>query len=217
MPEPMTETPTIPTEGTPSSTAAPENLLSSSTPAATPQQGSETAQPNATPGEKPAETAAVAGAPESYDFKAPDGQTYDPDVLASFSEAAKEGNLTQEAAQKLVDKMAPTLKSRQDAQVKTIQDGWLASSKADAEFGGPKLQENLATANKALAHFAPNNPDGTPSALRKLLDDTRMGNHPEVIRLLVKVGQTLKEDTFVGGAPPAGDDKSMKDVLYKPV
>ncbi len=47
------------------------------------------------------------GAPEKYEFKAPDGREYDAEVLNNFSEVAKDLNLSQDAAQKLLDKMAP--------------------------------------------------------------------------------------------------------------
>ena len=39
------------------------------------------------------------GAPEKYEFKAPEGRNFDNEVINTFSEVAKELNLSQESAQ----------------------------------------------------------------------------------------------------------------------
>jgi hypothetical protein len=131
------------------------------------------------------------GAPEKYEFVAPEGREFDPEVLGAFSEVAKEINLSNESAQKVLDKIAPVLAAKQE---KAIEDGkaaWTASSKADKEFGGDKLQENLAVAKKARDAF------GTPE-LTSLLDESGLGNHPEVIRFFFRAGKAISEDNFVG-------------------
>jgi len=205
-----TEQPTTPTEGSTSTEAAAETLLTSTETATTTEQPSgETGKEGEKPAEttKPAEEAKPEGAPEKYEFKAPEGKEFDPAVIESFSAAAKEANLTQDAAQKLVEKMAPVLAERQAAQVKAVQEGWAEASKTDKEFGGAKLQENLAVAKKAIDTYA------SPE-LKTLLNETGLGNHPEVIRMLFKVGQSLKEDTFVSGTPNPVLSKNTADLLY---
>ncbi|MFZ2972240.1 MAG: hypothetical protein WA049_06340 [Ferribacterium limneticum] len=132
------------------------------------------------------------GAPEKYEFQAGEGRQFDDEVIGAFSEVAKELNLSNEAAQKVLDKVAPVLASRQEAQVAEARAQWAAESKADKEFGGDKLQENLAVAKKARDAFA------TP-ALVELLDQSGLGDHPEVIRFFVKAGKAISEDNFVGG------------------
>lgn len=205
-----TETPTTQTEGATSSEAAATSLLTSTeAPATTEQPGEKPAAEAAKPaeGEKPAEEAAKSeGAPEKYVFTAPEGKEYDSAVLDSFSNAAKTANLTQDAAQKLLESMAPTLATRQQEQVDVIRAGWLEATKTDKEFGGDGLKENLAIAKKAVETYS------TPE-LRKLLDDTGLGNHAEVIRLFFKVGKTLKEDSFVPGSP-AGGSPDWGKIMY---
>lgn len=142
----------------------------------------------------PAETPKVEGAPDKYEFKAPEGQSYDQKVLTLFGEAAKAANLTQDAAQKLIESMAPALATRQMEEVAATQKGWLEASNSDKEFGGEKLQQNLGVAKKALETF------GTPE-LSKLLDETGLGNHPEVLRMLFRAGNAISEDTVVTGNP----------------
>lgn len=158
------------------------------------------AQPEAKPAEKPA------GAPDKYEFKAAEGQTFAEPVIGAFSEVAKELNLPQDQAQKVLDKMVPVLAAHQLEQVQAVREEWAGASKADAEFGGDKLPESLGLAKKAMEQFA------TP-ALRTLLDDSGFGNHPEVIRMFFRVGKAVGDDGFVkGGAGVA--KKSAAEILY---
>lgn len=131
-------------------------------------------------------------APEQYEFNAPEGKQFDPEVMKSFSEIAKELDLPQEAAQKVLDKVAPKIMERQMQVLETARNEWAESARTDKEFGGEKLNENLVVAKKALDSF------GTPE-LRKLLNESGLGNHPEMIRLMYRAGKAISEDRFVGG------------------
>ncbi len=147
------------------------------------------------------EQAKPESAPEKYEFQAPEGQKFDDTVLGAYSEIAKELNLSQEAAQKVLDKVAPVIQARQAEQIEAVRTAWAESAKTDKEFGGDKLPENLATAKKALDTF------GTPE-LKKLLNESGLGNNPEVIRAFYRAGKAISEDKFVGGkgAPPDAND-----------
>ena len=143
------------------------------------------------------------GAPESYEFKAPEGSTLDDAVIGQFSEVAKELNLTQDAAQKILDKMAPAMAARQAEQVEAVRAGWADEARVDKEFGGDKLNENLGTAKRALDQF------GTPE-LRTLLNDSGLGNHPEVIRFMYRTGKAISEDGFVSGSRKGAETDPAK-------
>lgn len=147
------------------------------------------------------------GAPEAYEFKAPEGASFDDAVIKAYSEVAKELNLPQESAQKVLDKVAPVLAQRQAEQIQAAQTEWANTSKSDAEFGGEKLDENLGIAKKALETF------GTPE-LGKLLNESGLGNHPEVIRLLYRAGKAISEDSFVGSGKAAKAEKSIAQRMY---
>lgn len=147
------------------------------------------------------------GAPDAYDFKAPEGQQFDTEVLTVFQEAAKELNLSQDAAQKILDKMAPTVQARQMQQLEQIRTDWANQATADKEYGGDALQENLAIAKKSLDSF------GTPE-LRSLLQESGLGNHPEVIRFMYRAGKAISEDKFVGGARQGGSAKPTSNADY---
>jgi hypothetical protein len=181
-------------------------------------KGTETKTTDKPAAEAGAKTTTVA--PEKYEFKAPEGSEYAPEVLETFSAAAKEADLSQDAAQKLIEKMAPALIARQVDQVTAIQKEWLDASTADKEFGGEKLRENLGIAKRALDAFDPipagadanGKPLSTP--LRALLDETGLGNHPEVLRFMFRAGKAISEDKFVGGKGSGGNVTDVGKILY---
>ena len=148
------------------------------------------------------------GAPEKYEFKLPEGVQLDANGTAAFSEVAKELNLTQDAAQKVLDKMGPVIAGRHAEVLTQAKAQWVEAAQTDKEYGGEKLAENLAVAKKALDTF------GSPE-LRTLLNESGLGNHPEIIRAFFKAGKAISEDKFVpatGGSPKG--TKAAADALY---
>ena len=144
------------------------------------------------------------GAPEKYEFQAPEGQAFDAQVLDQFSEVAKELNLTQDNAQKMLDKMAPAIQARQQEQLQAFREDWAAQAKADKEYGGDKLAENIGAAQKALDSFG-------SQEFKTLLNETGLGNHPEVIRFMVRAGKAMGEDRIITGASgaPVSDARGL--------
>ncbi len=146
--------------------------------------------------ERAAEAKAAEGAPETYeDFAAPEGMELNAEALTAFSEIAKAKNLTQAEAQSMVDLATGLMTQREEAQIAAFAaqaDGWREATLKDAEFGGTKLAETLPVAVRARDQF------GTPE-LKALLDESRLGDHPEVVRLFYKVGMAISEDNFVPG------------------
>lgn len=200
-----------PTEGTGSQTDAGNAAAQATDTAASTQQqatgSNSTDSAQADEGVKTeADQEAPAGAPEKYEFVPPEGGKFDTQVIEQFSSVAKELNLPQEAAQKMLDKVGPVLAARQAEQIEAARNEWAESAKSDKEFGGEHLQENLSVAKKALDTF------GSP-ALRALLNDSGLGNHPEVIRMMVKAGKSISEDKVITGgtgtAAPARDARSL--------
>ncbi|SDC69239.1 hypothetical protein SAMN05428966_102126 [Massilia sp. PDC64] len=154
------------------------------------------------------EAAKAAGAPEKYEpFTAPEGTALDAAVMTEFETAARELNLPQDAAQKLIDKMAPVMAKQQTAQLEQLRTDWAAASTTDKEFGGDKLTENLGFARKAMDTF------GTPE-LKTMLNETGLGNHPDVVRFMVRAGKAISEDKIVTGGAPASANRSAAEVLY---
>ena len=139
------------------------------------------------------------GAPENYEFNtkvadAPD--ELDPEVLTAFGDVAKELNLPQEAAQKVLDKVAPVIQAKQAKVLEEVKAGWVSDSQADKEFGGENLNDNLEVAKSALDAFG-------NQALKSLLVETGFGNHPEIIRFMYRAGKAISEDSYVGNSEGA--------------
>lgn len=196
-------------------------------PAATMQQAPEgqTAAPEGaaagTEGEQATPEFKILGAPEAYEFTPPEGSNFDNEVIGELSSVAKELDLSQGAAQKLVDRLAPKIAERaavaQQQAIDALQTEWRNMSSADKEFGGEKLNENLAVADKALNTY------GTPElrALMKAFDPVKnptgmgLGNNPEIIRAFYRAGLNLNEDKFVpGGTRPVAATRDPATALY---
>lgn len=155
--------------------------------------------------EKPAEKL---GAPEKYEFKAPENIVVDEATLGAFSEIAKELDMPQEAAQKILDKMGPAMAAKSSEAIANLHKSWGEQTKTDKEFGGEKLNENLAVAKKALDAF------GTPE-LRTLLNQSGLGNHPEIIRAFFKAGKSISEDRMVSsGTGGQSGSRDLSKALY---
>ncbi len=159
--------------------------------------------------EKPEESKAPDdGAPEKYEFTAGEGVELDTEALKDFEPVARELNLTNEQAQKLVDAYPKILAGVQQRQAEAWQaqtEEWAATVKADKEIGGDKLTANLGVAQRALDTF------GTPE-LKEYLNGTGLGNHPELVKAFIKVGKAMSEDGMVTGKESG--QRSAAEVLY---
>lgn len=140
------------------------------------------------------------GAPEKYEFTAGEGVELDTEALKDFEPVARELNLTNEQAQKLVDAYPKILAGVQQRQAEAWQkqtEGWAETVKADKEIGGDKLTANLSAAQRALEQF------GDPE-LKEYLDSTGLGNHPALVKAFIKVGKAMSEDKVVTGGHESG-------------
>lgn len=185
-----------PTNSTPQASPAQPVAAQAPTQANQAQEQKSVDQPAQAVQQKSEDAAKPQGQAE-FVIKSPEGVEYDKQVLSKYTEVAKELNLTQEAAQKMLDKIAPALHERQTQQIADVHQQWISTAKADKEFGGDKLQENLGVARKALDSF------GTQE-LRALLEESGLGNHPEIIRFMYRAGSAISGDRYVGGSPTAG-------------
>jgi hypothetical protein len=145
--------------------------------------------------------------PEKYDLKLPDQSLVDPKRLADIEAEARASKMTQEQAQALVDRehkiMSELVKSHQDR-----INGWMQESIADKEIGGPEINRNIELAKRLVDTF------GSP-LLKKQLEDSGMGQNPELLRLFVRLGKAYGEDRLVTGAKGVPVKKSSPaDLLF---
>ena len=141
------------------------------------------------------------GAPEKYEFKPAEGQELDTAALEQFEPIARELNLNNEQAQKMVDlygtKILPMLQKQQAESWQKTTEQWAADVKADKEIGGDKLTANLSAAQRALEQFG-------DQELKEYLDTTGLGNHPALVKAFIKVGKAMSEDKVVTGGHESG-------------
>lgn len=148
---------------------------------------------------------------ETYaDFTLPEGMELDAQLLEQAAPLFKELGLNQEQAQKLVDLQAAHVQASQTGQAEAFNQlklDWQDQSKNDSEIGGDKFEQSVSDAREALGKF------GTPE-LTKLLNDFGIGNHPEMIRFMAKVGALTKEDVPGSTGSPTKGEKDRVSILY---
>ena len=131
--------------------------------------------------------------PVEYTYTLPDGMELDAKGAEALTAIAKEHKLPPAAAQKIADIYAERQQAQAQAWADTVTT-WETEVMKDPAIGGDKWPESRAVAKQALETY------GTPE-LKALLDSSRMGSHPEVVRFFHKVGLTLKQDSIVTGTP----------------
>lgn len=140
----------------------------------------------------------------SFKAELPEGVELDQASLDEFTKIVKDQALSpSERAQKLFDLAAKRETDRAEQFVKTVQ-GWADEVKADKELGNPETQ---AAARKVIEDF------GTPE-LKSLLNSTGMGNHPEVVRFVVKLSKALGEDAILRSRGDAPATRDAASILY---
>lgn len=153
-------------------------------------------------------------APEAptYDYEVPAemGEVVNQEAVDEFKSWAQKHNLSDEAAREawqmgldLQGGIAAQLQEKLTQQA----DEWMEQTKADEEIGGAKLAQTAAVAKKAMARYA------TPE-LKKVLNDSGIGNHPEMVRLFYKIGKSISEDSIVPAQSNSAAEKSTAEVLY---
>jgi hypothetical protein len=148
---------------------------------------------------KPADPPKPEGAPETYKAftipkDMPEGYVLDETVAGAFSEVAKELNLTQDNAQKVIDKLVPVLHAQEQAKTEQAHQGWLKALKADTDLGGSHLDTTVAAMAKVVRTFG-------DSDLQALLSGP-LGDHPAIARFLVRIEAGLKDAKLPGGGTP---------------
>lgn len=149
--------------------------------------------------------------PEKYDLKLPEGSKLDASAIEKVASFAKEKGLSNEEAQMLVDRESQAIAgyvSSIEAGLKVRAEKWTEELKADKDFGGDAFPKNAETVKRFVKAFAD----------EKFLDDldnTRMGNHPGLFRMLARAAKKMSPDTFERGVPKNdGGKKRPEDILY---
>ncbi|OUO94729.1 hypothetical protein [Cloacibacillus sp. An23] len=156
--------------------------------------------------------------PERYELKMPDGWTLDEEGLAELTPIMHELKASNEQVQAVADlyiRRMSAARERQMAAERETVKSWREELKNDAEIGGAKYEENLASVKKMLIKYGSED-------FYNYLDDSGLGNYPPFVKVMVKIARELEDDRFVPGAAASSDepaaaaakmifDKSLKD------
>lgn len=212
---PTTETTTA-TEAAPAADAAVETPAVETPAEDTSLLGDADASP-AEGGDKEAE-AAPEGPPEAYDLTAPEGITLDAEAIELATPVFKDLGLNNEQANKLMPVAADFAKRIQEksqqavmSEVMAQRKAWAEEAQSDPEIGGAKFTETMALSAKALDTLG--YPKGSP--FRNFLTDSGLGNHPEMIRAMRRIGEAVGEDNnFVRADGAAPIESNPARIMY---
>jgi hypothetical protein len=177
----------------------------------TPETPAEETKPEQTPEEtKPTEGQKEEPKPISYDLKLPDNALVDKTHVDEVVTFAKEYKLTNDVAQKILERSNQTLAAyvgKQKETFETQSKTWADEVKNDKELGGEKFNETVETAKRVLDKFGSDD-------FKKALNETGLGNHPELVRVFARIGKTMSEDKLVLPGTQGPGKKSMEEVFY---
>lgn len=200
----LDESPTDTTTSTETTTEAPADAAPAEgvdIPAEGTVLGGDAADPDAG-----AEQPAAPAVPEKYELTAPEGMTFDDEAFAAADPVFRELGLSNDAAQKLMPvagefaqrvstAAVARAQAEQETQFAAQKASWAEEAKADPEIGGVKWDETVTLSARALDMLG--YPVGSP--FRQLLTESGLGNHPEMIRAMRRIGERVSDDTFERG------------------
>lgn len=146
--------------------------------------------------------------PDSYELKLPEGSKLSKAQADEIAAYAKEQGLSQDQAQKQLEresKLVEGFEAQSLEQLKEATGQWLEAVKTDKEIGGEGFSRNAELAKRVVTRF------GTPE-FKAELERTGLGNHPELVRTFVRIGQSMSDDQFV---MPGTQSTSKPDLATK--
>ena len=169
-------------------------------------------------GDKPEGDAAAPDFSKPYEgITAPEGfEGIDADALSAATPLMREFGVPDEKAQDFISKAAPIIQSMVERQLAAgteaqteartqMEKGWVEQMRADPEYGGANFDKSVTLAAKAMDKFF-------PAEFRQLLDESRLGQHPAMLRGLANMGKMIADDDVV--VPGSTEPKGKAHPLY---
>lgn len=149
---------------------------------------------------------------EDYKLEASEDFAVPQENLDSFTQACKEAKLTKAQAEAMLawhkgfaGDVAKLQEQQQTQQIKAWQDEILK----DPEIGGSHWKAAVADSRKALNAF------DTDGKLRTLLKQMHADYHPDVVRVIARVGRAMGEDKFVGSrGESSGKERPLEERMW---
>lgn len=148
--------------------------------------------------------------PEKYDLKLPAGSLLDAQALERTATFAKENGLTNKEAQAILERESASIASYVESQREALAEKtkeWVETVKNDKEIGGEGFNKTVEMAKRVVDRYG-------SDSLKQALNDSGLGNHPELVRFVARIGKAMTEDQLIlPGSQPAGK-KSPEETFY---
>lgn len=148
--------------------------------------------------------------PEDYQAQFPDGFDLDEETFNGFKQAAKEAGLTQTQFERVVNFEVARSQRLTEQMRNDVRQHREESETALKKEWGANYDQKLETAKRVFNKFA----DDT---IRKMVEDTRFGDNPEVIRFMAKIGEVLSEDVLIEQSRTSQEGGMDRDIAGRPM
>ena len=139
---------------------------------------------------------------------------YEPETTAGFRELAHQIGLNNEQANILFDSYINSINSQEELESQDFDQFQVENTQALQEEWGGNFDKNVELARRAFMNFA------TPEAV-EIMEETGLGNHPEILKVFSRIGELLQEDSvlpgtstpILGGMNPAQAQESFNSKM----
>ena len=136
---------------------------------------------------------------EGYEFKKPEDFKADDAEMAKLKSVAFENGLNQKQFEKLMEFNVNSQRDAFETLKKTVEAKRQEGETALRTEWGADYEKNLEAAKSVLNHEKVADAD-----FKQFLEDTRLGDNPQVIKFFAKMSSLISEDTF--NKPGTGDE-----------
>lgn len=145
-----------------------------------------------------------------YDLQLPEKTNLSTDDVDKIVAVAKAQGLSKDDAQKLLDMQHEAVSQFETEKLdefKQTVEAWKSQASTDPEYGGDNFARNVELAKRVISRFSNND-------FVQALDASGFGNHPELLRTFVRIGQAMGEDQLVTNKPTGSQSKSFEELFY---
>ena len=137
------------------------------------------------------------GLPDSvdkYEIQVAGGEALDQEFFGGFKKAAHEAGVLPTQAQKIFDWYGKEAVRQGEAATQAAQTNVNEKVEELKKDWGGAYEAKVKAAQAAVAHF-------TDTDFKEYLDESGLGNDPNLIKTFAKIGETLTEDQFKESGP----------------
>ena len=131
------------------------------------------------------------GRPETHENY--DMGEYAPETTEDFRQLAHQIGLNNDQANVLFDAYVNAMAGQQEQEQSAFEQFEVENTQALQKEWGGSFDKNVELARRAFMNFA------TPEAV-EIMEQTGLGNHPEILKVFSRIGELLQEDSVLPGS-----------------